>query len=613
MVRRPAGTGQEDVARLVRAMAVVVLSLAYLSSVFRVFDSTFRTSGLGDWVDPYFINTLLEHWYRSLAQLTDPASPPMYFPVRNTLGYSHGLVLYAPFYVPFRALFHPFQAYSLTLMAVMATGIVCLYLLLRRYFRLTFIEALLLTAFFASSENVINGETGVWSQRASVFLIPPILLVLLVSSRMPRAKRVIAWLAGFSAALLFAQDFYTAQFALFFSVLFLVAGALIDAGRSARERIAAFWQAQQGYGQRIALVSTALAGTWAFYVWAFGGGALSIGGVRIASHDWRRPAAIALVGSIAYLALRRSSLRTSLAPIASPWLTALTLGAAMGSVVFLWIYAPAYREHPSFPDEHLVNALLPRNPAGWRSPLDFLADLDSYDTLRPHALVLVIGILVWVPWSGADRKARLYTLWLVSVSLVVLLIPLRFDGFSVWRAFFEPLPGFDVIRDPKRIISVYELAVVFAIALIVSRAPEKSVFRIGAVATLLVLLVADRHRVTFDYLRPNQAYDGWLGAPIDIDQSCSSFFIKRASAEYSSRSEHKWSLYSIDALSVSLRHSIPTLNGYSAWSPDGWALHDPEETAYVERVNQWIERHGLVGVCELDIDARTMKPYRRAR
>jgi hypothetical protein len=65
-------------------------------------------------------------------------------------------------------------------------------------------------------------------------------------------------------------------------------------------------------------------------------------------------------------------------------------------------------------------------------------------------------------------------------------------------------------------------------------------------------------------------------------------------------------LYSGDALFVSLDHSIPTLNGYSAWTPPGWALANPQESTYQENVSRWIAQNRLDNVCELDIERRTM-------
>ena len=126
-------SGKDARARFARASVVLALSLSYLSYVFGIFRQTFWTAGLGDWIDPYFINYLLEHWFHALVTFSDPSSPPMFYPAEKTLGYSHGLILYAPFYAPLRLFFHPFQAYSLTLFIVIETGILCLYVILRRF------------------------------------------------------------------------------------------------------------------------------------------------------------------------------------------------------------------------------------------------------------------------------------------------------------------------------------------------------------------------------------------------------------------------------------------------------------------------------------------------
>src|SRR4051812_20260274 len=110
--------------KLVQSFVFAALSFTYLAHVLHFFSRTFWTRGLGDWIDPYFINALLEHWHRSLWRLSSPASPPMFFPIHGTLGYSHGLVLFAPFYEIARLLFHPFTAYNLTFLLVVECGIV---------------------------------------------------------------------------------------------------------------------------------------------------------------------------------------------------------------------------------------------------------------------------------------------------------------------------------------------------------------------------------------------------------------------------------------------------------------------------------------------------------
>ncbi len=216
--------------RALHATTLLVVSLSYLGYVFDIVHDTFWKAGLGDWIDPYFINYLLEHWYHSVATLSDPSSPPMFFPAQKTLGYSHGLILYAPFYVPVRLFFHPFQAYSLSLLVAIEAGIICLYLMFRKSLGLSFVESLLLTTFFFTSQNVINETVGVWSQRASVFLIPPILLLMSISFQRPpgRLRLALAGVSGFLATTLFTHDFYTAQFAFAFAACFLLVYVVVE-------------------------------------------------------------------------------------------------------------------------------------------------------------------------------------------------------------------------------------------------------------------------------------------------------------------------------------------------------------------------------------------------
>ena len=117
------------------------------------------------------------------------------------------------------------------------------------------------------------------------------------------------------------------------------------------------------------------------------------------------------------------------------------------------------------------------------------------------------------------------------------------------------------------------------------------------------------HRVdTLGYGRPLAVFHRWVDAPIDIDPSCRSFYIKRGSTEYMSRSPNMWALYAGDSMFIALKYGLPTLNGYSAWVPSGWELTNPPEPTYVERVREWIRENNLRDVCELDIEARTMRP-----
>jgi hypothetical protein len=590
-----------------------VVSLSYLSYVFDILHDTFWHAGLGDWIDPYFINYLLEHWYHSVTSFSDPSSPPMFFPVQKTLGYSHGLILYAPFYVAVRLFLHPFQAYSLSLLLIIETGIVCLYVIFRKYFDLTFVESLLLTVFFFTSQNVINGTVGVWSQRASVFLIPPILLLLLMSLRQRpgRLRIVLAGTSGCLATLLFSHDFYTAQFAFFFAALFLAAAATIEWRVGGVVPRIVPWAGLRK-AERVALMVTALVALWTGYVWKSGGVRTRLLGVTIASQDWRRPALLMLACVAAFVWLRgiqrmKSDFRHAFK--IDVRVAAFLAGAGLGAAVFLWIYLPAYLEHPRFPEQDLLNQIRVRVSSRWTGPIAALRDLGVYETFRSFKLVFILGILAWTPWFRVDRKTRGYALWAMAVTAMVFLIPLRIDGFSIWLAFFRKVPGFSVIRDPTRIIFLYELAFILAAGLCLMRFRDRPVYRMGICLLLLFFMSTDHRADVLDYERPLQVYRRWVESPIDIDPACQSFFMKPASAEYMTRSNtnNLWALTNIDAMFISLNHGLPTLNGFSAWGPEGWNLMNPPEPEYGERARAWVDEHHLTGVCGLDIDARVMR------
>src|SRR6476469_5636315 len=104
--------GRTTMMRLARALVLLGVSIAYFGYVFQVQSPAFTTSGLSEWLDPYFLNMVAEHWYRSVLTFRDPSSPLMYFPKPGTIGYSCSLVLFAPFYVIVRPFLHPFTAYS---------------------------------------------------------------------------------------------------------------------------------------------------------------------------------------------------------------------------------------------------------------------------------------------------------------------------------------------------------------------------------------------------------------------------------------------------------------------------------------------------------------------
>ena len=194
----------------------------------------------------------------------------------------------------------------------METGIICLYVLLRRL-KLSFVEALLLTVFFFSSPNVINGATGIWAQRLSVFLIPPILLLLKVAieRRVGAIAVGAACVTGLLATLLYAQDVYTAHFA---SLLLACRACRRARGRRRREAGDADRSGGLSRPRTLAALGIAIgAAGWAWAIGAFGDIDLHLFELRIRSNAWRRPAWLALIAALAWLWMNRRMMRAGAA------------------------------------------------------------------------------------------------------------------------------------------------------------------------------------------------------------------------------------------------------------------------------------------------------------
>ena len=604
--------------RFVRGFVVVALATGYFSYVFRVQDGTLGSSGLGNWLDAYFINALLEHWRHSLWHLQNPISPPMFFPARDTLGYSHSLMLYAPLYTVLRLFVDPFPAHNLTIFAVLLGGSVCLYVILRRHFGLGWVESLVLTAFFCTSPNVINSGMAQWSQTASVFLIPPTLLLGLTALRMPsrRGRAATALLTGFLTISIVTQEFYTGAF-MFLCAALLLPGFVRRPADLLRRSIRSMTPArlEPGHPSRIWLIVGGVLLIWAVVVRLHPFERMQIASLKISARDPLKPFRVAML-ALAWFAARRWRLATRIRQIGEATTRALghlrlfdvslCLGMLVGGVVFAIIYAKSYSEHPTFPPDHLLNQLRQPNPAGWHDFREMARDLVNYGSARPFAFVALAAVLLWIPPLNPERRFKREAAWCLFVAAVVLAIPLKYHEQSFWHTVFGRLPGLTAIRDPKRIIYLYELTVVLTAAWCARAFAPRSVLRTGLIVIVLALMAADWNHETFKFDRSGSVFRQWVTAPIAVDRSCRSFFMKPASDTYQSRSDNMFGQYSIDALFIAIAHDVPTLNGYSAWFPPEWRMAHPNDADYPQLVADWIERNQLHDVCVLDIDRRTM-------
>jgi hypothetical protein len=85
-------------------------------------------------------------------------------------------------------------------------------------------------------------------------------------------------------------------------------------------------------------------------------------------------------------------------------------------------------------------------------------------------------------------------------------------------------------------------------------------------------------------------------------RDCKVFYVKKID----SPEKPVWS-YQTDALMISMKLNLPTLNGYSGLEPKGWTLHDPAGILYGQSIGRWLRANKIHAddVCSLDIHKGT--------
>jgi hypothetical protein len=169
------------------------------------------------------------------------------------------------------------------------------------------------------------------------------------------------------------------------------------------------------------------------------------------------------------------------------------------------------------------------------------------------------------------------------------------------------IPGVNAVRAIDRMEIVTGLVATLALVAAVTelsqglelRAHTRRLQAIGlAVLSLIVLEQFNHTDVTAVH---RAAQDHLVAAATRPPASCRSFYVTDSTNKTLPFFESQ-----IDAMLISQKISVPTLNGYTGYNPKGWDLADINVPAYPVYVQAWEAAHGLgSGVCSLDLG--TMK------
>ncbi|MBD0270604.1 MAG: hypothetical protein ICV73_01620 [Acetobacteraceae bacterium] len=512
---------------------------------------------LGDRHDAVIALAIMEHWRNVLSGTAEWSRTAYFHPVAATLGYNDGYFLFGLAYSAFRALgADPFLGGELTNMAMRAVGFLGMHFACRRVLGLSFGWSLLGAALFALSNNLF-----IRASHAQLFSVGflPVLATLLHAAGSSLLGRRPGALLGWGAAfvLLFAAVLMTGFYMAWYFVFLATATVLA-------------WMVVAGEAQRR---------PW-------------IAAVRAA---WLPLAALAALAAVANLPFLRLYLPKAAETGMHPWEMALqhtptlldVLHVGEANLLFGWLVA-------------LLNGAFRPDFPSWS---------ERMTGLTPVLLLCFSAASVWL-WRGAAglepmRRAWLQALALASVATWAL--TLRFGDATGWWLVWTAIPG----AKAARVVARYQLVLampVIALALLALSVWSRR-WPVAAVAGLAALLLLEQ---------ANGYAPLFLDRPLELSRlravppppaECRAFWVSAARTEsrFGEAVDDPYN-HNTEAMLIASVLRLPTVNGISTFNPPGWPAGWPGQGGYEAGVAAWAERHGLTGLCALDLQRMTWRP-----
>jgi hypothetical protein len=545
----------------IRAAVVGLLLLAWFVKYTVISSFDVIPGNIGD---ARFLLYLCEHWYQVFTGRADWLSPGMFYPQAGALGFSDSLFLFGIVYSFLRkAGLDPYAAYQVIVIALPFLGFVGAWVMLRYWFGFVPLASLLGAALFGYSSALYTSMAHAQLEAAALLPVLAILLAYYLSWLGNRDQA--ANLSGLTFCVLFPLLAYTSFYTAWFLVLWLSVAATLG------------------------------------LVW------ILIGGHQALVAIWLRKVAQCWINISANLCV-----------------------AAIFSVPFLLTYVPVLRLFSRRPFPEIV-PMLP-------GPIDLvnvgfenfawgrlLQTLDPFLQTRPSFWELDKGVsfLVLLTFTCGSLLSlkRVHDPQRSTADVLVLicaltvwsgwLLMLKVEGHSMWWVIYRFFPGAGAVRAVYRFNISLMLPVAVVIAFVVHhcvmffkrRTSRLGVSVLAVLALAMVVEQGNAHRDVFS----KSVERTFMASVPPAPGSC------RSMVMVADQDTHMgwWAPLQIDAMLIAQANHIPTVNGYSGWTPDGWALHMPTEHGYKERVHDWIMGQNVPnGLCSFQYETRKWAPFK---
>jgi hypothetical protein len=548
------------VARSLTALFGLVVSL---SINFHSFIADFNLVP-GDRGDARLVIFTLEHWFKVFQGREAFYVLQMFYPDRLALGYADGLFLFSFPYAIFRVVgLDYFTSYQLLFVFMTMLGYATCLWLLQRALRLDLPFAALGAILLTSLNSVqFQAEIG----KLLAFYFYPILLGLLyIYSRIRKRSGWQAWLSlnlfvGL-LGLLFFTSYYPAWFFLFTLLLFAVV------------RFAVSW------------LSRGIRATVA-------------GVVGFTRASW-----LQLLVSTTVLIISLIPFGLTYAPV--------VLSHSSRSFGLVLDFAPSVRDLINVSDRNYL----------WSPLLTWFHFKFGNREVQMGSPLLVLALFMFFYLRQlvfARRKAAAaasqHDDFIVALSTTAFVIPaliIKYHNVSLWYVVYSLVPGASALRAVGRYLIIVDMIVVVAVVyalneaftrLAAARAHTRRPLLGGFVILAAVLVAEQANGAAYRLDKADQlAFMGEYRAP---GTPCATFFINNSPS-----ADLPVGYYQLDAMMISMKLGIPTVNGYSGFAPAEVFTMVPTGAEYKYEILKWLQGNGsAAGICELDYRSKSFLP-----
>jgi hypothetical protein len=529
-----------DQDRMRDGLALALMWLAAMALFFRKHILSGFDQGFSDRADGIIEIAILEHWRGVWTGAAAWNVTGYFHPYPATLGYNDGYFLYGIVYAFWRVFADPFLADTLNLATFKTIGFFAAYALVARSLRWGRGAALLVALIFTNANGLMI-QAG-HAQLQSIALLPVAMLLAVAVARAARVRA--ACLAAAALGLLMAAWLFTAFYMAWFTLFFGCVMALCWLGTSGH------WRPKAAFRVFLKHHRTLEAGALPF-----------------------------LVALVPFFAIYLPKMRE-------------TGGQALNEVFY----------YLSFPID-VINVGSANYLWGW-----LVRAVPTYMLGGEHVtgfplLLFALGVVaLWRSIRTGPPPLRAFALAI----LLCWLLTLRVGAFSGWALVYHLVPGARGLR----VVARFQLFLILPLLLVVVAAWREQAGRwmrerpwlLGAIA---LLLVAEQLGSDVPVALSRSVDGGALATVPAPPKDCRSFYVVTARVRapvYVDAARQGLYPHNVDAMLLAQFWRVPTVNGYSTFTPKDWVFANPRAADYDARVAANAMRHALSHLCRLDME-----------